>query len=191
LRTIRRDTAISDVTRLLDAARLGDHQAAADVLPLVYDELRKLAAVRLAAEAPGHSLDPTALVHEAYLRLVGDQQFDGRSHFFAAAAEAMRRILVNHARDRNRLKRGGGRRRIEIDRLTDLAAADDEDLIGLDDALDRLAKDYPDAAALVKLRFFAGLTLGEAADALGVPRRTADRHWSFARAWLADALAGE
>ena len=180
---------MSDVTRLLDAARHGDHQAAAGLLPLVYDELRKLAAVRLAAEAPGHTLDPTALVHEAYLRLVGDQHFDGRGHFFAAAAESMRRILVDHARHRNRLKRGGGRRRIEIDRLTDLAAADDEELIGLDDALDRLAKDYPDAAALVKLRFFAGMTLGAAADALGVPRRTADRHWSFARAWLADALA--
>jgi RNA polymerase sigma factor (TIGR02999 family) len=178
---------MSDVTRLLDAARNGDHQAAAALLPFVYDELRKLAAVRLASEAPGHS--PTALVHEAYLRLVGDQHFDGRGHFFAAAAEAMRRILVNHARDRNRLKRSGGRRRLDLDRLTDLAAADDDDLIGLDDALERLEKHFPDAAALVKLRFFAGLTLGAAADALGVPRRTADRHWSFARAWLADALA--
>jgi RNA polymerase sigma factor (TIGR02999 family) len=181
---------MSDVTRLLEAARLGDHQAAADLLPFVYDELRKLAAAKLSTETPGHTLDPTALVHEAYLRLVGDQHFDGRGHFFAAAAEAMRRILVNHARDRNRLKRGGGRRRIDLDRLTDLAAADDEDLIGLDDALDRLTRDYPDAAALVKMRFFAGMSLGEAADALGVPHRTADRHWSFARAWLADALAG-
>jgi len=181
---------MSDVTRLLEAAAGGDRKAAADLLPLVYDELRKLAAARLAAEAPGHSLNPTALVHEAYLRLVGDQQFDGRGHFFAAAAEAMRRILVNHARDRKRLKRGGRRQRVDLDRLTDLAAADDDDLVDLDDALDRLAKDYPAAAALVKLRFFAGMTLREAADALGVPRRTADRHWSFARAWLADALAG-
>jgi RNA polymerase sigma factor (TIGR02999 family) len=181
---------MSDVTRLLDAASASDRQAAADLLPLVYDELRKLAAARMAAETPGHTLNPTALVHEAYLRLVGDQQFDGRGHFFAAAAEAMRRILVNHARDRNRLKRGGGRQRVDLDRLTGLAAATDDDLLGLDDALDRLAKDYPAAAELVKLRFFAGMTLREAAEALGVPRRTADRHWSFARAWLADALAG-
>jgi len=181
---------MSDVTRLLEAAAGGDRKAAADLLPLVYDELRQLAAARLTAEAPGHSLNPTALVHEAYLRLVGDQQFGGRGHFFAAAAEAMRRILVNHARDRNRLKRGGGRRRVDLDRLTGLAAASDDDLLGLDDALDRLAKDYPDAAALVKLRFFGGMTLGEAAEVLGVPRRTADRHWSFARAWLADALVG-
>ena len=182
---------MSDVTRLLDAAAAGDRQAAADLLPLVYDELRKLAAARMAAEAPGHSLDPTALVHEAYLRLIGDQQFDGRGHFFAAAAEAMRRILVNHARDRHRLKRGGRRSRIDLDQLTGLADASDDDLIGLDEALDRLAKDYPAAAELVKLRFFAGMTLGEAAEALGVPRRTADRHWAFARAWLADALVGE
>ncbi len=176
---------------MLEAAAGGDRQAAADLLPLIYDELRKLAAAKLAAEAPGHSLNSTALVHEAYLRLVGDQQFDGRGHFFAAAAEAMRRILVNHARDRNRLKRAGGRRRVDLDHLTGLAAASDDDLLGLDDALDRLAKDYPAAAELVKLRFFGGMTLGDAAEALGVPRRTADRHWSFARAWLADALAGE
>ena len=181
---------MSDVTRLLEAAAGGDRQAAADLLPLVYDELRRLAAAKLAVEAPGHSLNPTALVHEAYLRLVGDQQFDGQGHFFAAAAEAMRRILVNHARDRNRLKRGGGRRRVDLDRLTGLAAASDDDLLGLDDALDRLAEDYPAAAELVKLRFFGGMTLGEAAEALGMFRRTADRHWNFARAWLADALAG-
>ena len=181
---------MSDATRLLEAAAGGDRQAAADLLPLVYDELRRLAAAKLAVEAPGHSLNPTALVHEAYLRLVGDQQFDGQGHFFAAAAEAMRRILVNHARDRNRLKRGGGRRRVDLDRLTGLAAAGDDDLLGLDDALDRLAEDYPAAAELVKLRFFGGMTLGEAAEALGMFRRTADRHWNFARAWLADALAG-
>src|SRR5215475_13071832 len=160
---------MSDVTRLLDAAAAGDHRAAADLLPLVYDELRKLAAARMAAESPGQTLQPTALVHEAYLRLVRDQRFDGRGHFFAAAAEAMRRILVNHARDRNRLKRGGGRRRVDLDRLTGLSAASDDDLLGLDDALDRLAKDYPAAAELVNLRFFGGMTLGEAAAALGVP----------------------
>jgi RNA polymerase sigma factor (TIGR02999 family) len=181
---------MSDVTRLLDAAQTGDRQAVADLFPLVYDELRKLAARKMTAEAPGHSLNATALVHEAYLRLVGDQRFESRGHFFAAAAEAMRRILINHARDRNRLKRGGRRQRIDLDRLTGLAATDDDDLLELDDALERLAKDYPVAAEIVKLRFFAGMTLGEAADALGLPRRTADRHWSFARAWLADAMGG-
>jgi RNA polymerase sigma factor (TIGR02999 family) len=181
---------MSDVTRLLEAAATGNRKAAAELLPLVYDELRKLAAARMASESPGHSLDATALVHEAYLRLVGDQQFDGRGHFFAAAAEAMRRVLVEHARSRNRLKRGGDRHRLDLDRLTDVAAATDDDLVGLDDALDRLAAEYPAAAELVKLRFFAGMTLGEAADALGLPRRTADRYWAFARAWLAEALAG-
>ena len=181
---------MSEITHLLDAAAAGDRQAAADLLPLVYDELRKLAAARMAAENPGHTLDATALVHEAYLRLVGDQHFDGRGHFFAAAAEAMRRVLVNHARDRTRLKRGGGRNRVDLDRLTGPAAATDDDLLELDDALDRLANEFPVAAELVKLRFFAGMTLGDAAEALGIPRRTADRHWAFARAWLADALAG-
>jgi RNA polymerase sigma factor (TIGR02999 family) len=131
------------------------------------------------------------LVHEAYLRLVGDQHFDGKSHFFAAAAEAMRRALVNHARDRARLKRGGRRDRVDLDRLTTPAAATDDDLIELDDALNRLAYEFPVAAELVKMRFFAGMTLGDAAEALDIARRTADRHWAFARAWLADALAGE
>jgi RNA polymerase sigma factor (TIGR02999 family) len=180
---------MSDVTRLLEAANRGDRQAAADLLPLVYNELRKLAAAKMTAEAPGHSLNATALVHEAYLRLVGDQLFESRGHFFAAAAEAMRRILVNHARDRHRLKRGGRNQRVDLEKLTDLAVATDSDLLELDDALDRLAKDYPATAEIVKLRFFAGMTLGEAAKALGLSRRTADRHWSFARAWLADALA--
>jgi RNA polymerase sigma factor (TIGR02999 family) len=179
-----------EITQLLDAAAAGDCQAAADLLPLVYDELRQLAAARMAAENPGHTLDATALVHEAYLRLVGDQHFDGRGHFFAAAAEAMRRVLVNHARDRSRRKRGGGRNRVDLDRLTGPAVATDDDLLELDDALDRLANKFPVAAELVKLRFFAGLTLGDAAEAMGLPRRTADRHWAFARAWLADALAG-
>jgi RNA polymerase sigma factor (TIGR02999 family) len=181
---------MSDVTLLLAAAGAGDRKAADQLLPLVYDELRQLAAAKMAAEAPGHTLDATALVHEAYLRLVGDQHFGGRGHFFAAAAEAMRRILVNHARDRNRLKRGGGRDRIDLDRLTHLSAATDEDLLELDDALTQLAKDYPVAAELVKLRFFGGLELGEAAETLGLARRTADRYWAFARAWLARALGG-
>jgi RNA polymerase sigma factor (TIGR02999 family) len=178
---------MSNVTLLLDAAAAGDRQAAADLLPLVYDELRRLAAARMAAEAPGHSLNATALVHEAYLRLAGDQSFDGRGHFFAAAAEAMRRILINHARDRNRLKRSG-RSRTTLDQLTIVSAATDDDLLELDDALTRLEKDYPTAAELVKLRFFAGMEQGEAARTLGLPRRTADRYWAFARAWLARAL---
>jgi RNA polymerase sigma factor (TIGR02999 family) len=181
---------MSDLTHLIEAAQKGDRGAAAELLPLVYDDLRKLAAAKMAAEAPGHTLNATALVHEAYLRLVGDQHFDGRGHFFAAASEAMRRILVNHARDRNRLKRGGGRNRVDLDRLTGPATATDLDLLELDDALDRLAKDYPAVADLVKLRFFAGMTLGESADCLAIPRRTADRQWAFARAWLADALGG-
>jgi RNA polymerase sigma factor (TIGR02999 family) len=180
---------MSNVTRLLEAVNRGDRKAAEELLPLVYDELRKLAAAKMAVEKPGHTLNPTALVHEAYLRLVGDQNFDSRGHFFAAAAEAMRRILVNHARDRNRLKRSGKRHRVDLEKLTDLAVATDADLLELDDALDRLAKDYPAAAEIVKLRFFAGMTLGEAAKTLGLPRRTVDRHWSFARAWLANALA--
>jgi RNA polymerase sigma factor (TIGR02999 family) len=180
---------MSDVTRLLEAAQAGDRQAASDLLPLVYDELRKLGASRMSAEAPHHTLNATALVHEAYLRLVGDQQFESRGHFFAAAAEAMRRILVDHARNRNRVKRGGGRQRVDLDRLTDLATASDDDLLGLDEALQRLAKEFPVAAELVKLRFFAGMTLSEAAEALGVADRTADRYWVFARTWLADAMA--
>src|ERR1700679_390159 len=125
---------MSDATRLIEAVQSGDRQAAAELLPLVYDELRKLAAAKIAAEAPGHTLNPTSLVHEAYLRLVGDQHFDGRGHFFAAAAEAVRRILVNHARDRHRLKRGGGRNRVDLDQLTGPAAATDDDLLELDDA---------------------------------------------------------
>jgi RNA polymerase sigma factor (TIGR02999 family) len=176
------------ITHLLEAAAAGDQQAAAVLLPLVYEELRKLAAARMAAEKPGHTLDATALVHEAYLRLIGDQYFDGKSHFFAAAAEAMRRVLVNHARERARLKRVGRRNRVDLEQITTAAAANDEDLLELDEALDRLANEFPVAAELVKLRFFAGMTLGNAADTLGIPRRTADRHWAFARAWLAADL---
>ena len=145
----------------------------------------------MAAERPGHTLDPTALVHEAYLRLIGEQHFDSKAHFFAAAAEAMRRVLVNHARDRVRLKRGGARNRVDLDRVRNPATVTDDDLLELDEALDRLAKQFPVAAELVKMRFFAGMTMGDAAEAIGIPRRTADRHWAFARAWLAEALAGE
>jgi RNA polymerase sigma factor (TIGR02999 family) len=174
---------MSDVTRLLEAAAAGDRRAASDLLPLVYDELRKLAVARLAAEAPGHTLDATGLVHEAYLRLVGDQQFDGRGHFFAAAAEAMRRVLVEGARRKKLPKHGGGRRRIELNEAHRILESSD-DLLLLDEALGRLSAEDPTAVEIVKLRLFAGLSVEEAADALGLARATAYRHWTFARAWL-------
>src|SRR5947208_2575392 len=182
---------MSDVTQILSAIEQGDPRAAEQLLPLVYDELRELAAARLADEKSGQTLQPTALVHEAYLRLVGGsppRDWNGRGHFFAAAAEAMRRVLINRARDKHRLKRGGRRARVDLDALADPATAPDADLIELDDALTRLAGVNAQAAELVKLRFFAGLTLPEAAAALGLPRRSSDRLWAFARAWLVDAL---
>lgn len=165
--------------------------AASELLPLVYEELRKLAAARLAEEKSGQTLQPTALVHEAYLRIVGDgvgQDWSGRGHFFAAAAEAMRRILINRARDKHRLKRGGERQRVEFDSFADPATVRDEDLLDLNDALDRLASTNPSAAELVKLRFFAGMTLPEVGTSLGLSPRSASRLWVFARAWLIDAL---
>jgi RNA polymerase sigma factor (TIGR02999 family) len=171
-----------------DARGRGEPRAARDLLPLVYDELRRLAAARLAQESPGHTLQPTALVHEAYLRVAGadaSKPWDGRGHFFAAAAEAMRRILLDRARDRQRLKRGGRRRRQSLD--LEVLVADDgspDDLIDLDAALGQLAQVDARSADLVKLRLYAGLTLDEAAAALGVVRRTAERDWAFARAWL-------
>jgi RNA polymerase sigma factor (TIGR02999 family) len=182
---------MSEVTRLIEAAQAGDRKAAADLLPLVYDELRKLAARQMAQEKPGQTLNATALVHEAYLRLVGNQQFDGRGHFFAAAAEAMRRILVENARRKSRIKHGGGLKRVE---LSDAQPARDEpavELLAIDDALSRLAAEDPDAAELVKLCYFAGLSVEDAADALGLGRSTAYRHWTFARAWLAMQVRGE
>jgi RNA polymerase sigma factor (TIGR02999 family) len=179
-----------DVTRLLDTAVAGDWQAAADLLPLVYDELRKLAAARMAAEAPGHTLDATALVHEAYLRLVGDQHFDGRGHFFAAAAEAMRRVLVESARRKNLPRHGGGRRRIELNEAHRVLESSD-DLLNLDDALVRLSAEDATAVEIVKLRLFAGLSVEDASDALGLARATAYRHWTFARAWLRCELDDE
>jgi RNA polymerase sigma factor (TIGR02999 family) len=179
---------MSDVTRLLDAAAAGDGKAAAELLPLVYDELRKLAAARMAAESPGHTLDSTALVHEAYLRLVGDQQFDGRGHFFAAAAEAMRRILVNHARDRNRLKRGGGRVQLELLDQAGSLAEDPDLVLSLDELLNRLAGEDPAAARIAHLHLFGGLSVEEAGEWLGVSRLVAYRNWKYARAWLRDAL---
>jgi len=182
---------MSDATRLLEAARAGDRRAAAELLPLVYDELRALAAARMAGEAPGHTLDPTALVHEAFLRLVGPTTGPGwanRGHFFAAAAEAMRRVLTDHARARAAAKRGGGRRvTIELDRV---AGADpDDDLLAVDESLTRLAAVQPEVARLVTLRYFGGLTVAEAAEALGVSPRTADAWWAYARAWLAADLS--
>jgi RNA polymerase sigma factor (TIGR02999 family) len=181
---------MSDVTRLLDAAAAGDRRAAADLLPLVYDELRKLAGARMAAEAPGQTLQPTALVHEAYLRLVGDQHFDGRGHFFAAAAEAMRRVLVERARRKELPKHGGGRRRVELKEAHRILESSD-DLLLLDEALVRLSAEDGTAVEIVKLRLFAGLSVEEAADALGLARATAYRHWTFARAWLRCELGEE
>jgi RNA polymerase sigma factor (TIGR02999 family) len=175
---------MSDLTRLLDAAATGDHQAAADLLPLVYDELRKLAAVRLAQEAPGQTLDATALVHEAYLRLVGGEGFDGRGHFFAAAAEAMRRILIDQARRKQADKHGGGWHRLDALEAELAVDSSGDELLAVNDALTRLEAREPQAARLVELRFFAGLTLEQAATALNIAARTAYRHWSYARAWL-------
>jgi RNA polymerase sigma factor (TIGR02999 family) len=178
---------MSEVTRLLNALDAGDARAAAQLLPLVYDELRALAAQRLAREKPGQTLEATALVHEAYLRLVGPgdaPHWEGRGHFFAAAAEAMRRILVEGARRKQRLKRGGHLRRVDLDQAVAPADAPADDLLALSEALDLLAREDPRKADLVKLRFFAGLSVEDAAGCLGISRATADRHWAYARAWL-------
>jgi RNA polymerase sigma factor (TIGR02999 family) len=178
---------MADVTKLLAAAEAGDSAAAADLLPLVYDELRKLAAARLAAERPGQTLDATALVHEAYVRLVGGEQprdWNGRGHFFAAAAEAMRRILVDNARRKQCEKHGGGRLRQELDAEALAAPDSDLDLVALDEALTRLAEHEPLKARLVELRYFAGLTGEQAAAALGISTSAADRLWVYTRAWL-------
>jgi RNA polymerase sigma factor (TIGR02999 family) len=168
----------------------GDLQAAESLLPLVYDQLRRLAARKLARDSPGQTLQATALVHEAYLRVVGtrDPGWDSRDHFVAAAAEAMRRILVNRARDKRRLKRGGHRERVDLDFSEVSSVAVGDDLLALDDALEKLGGEDPGCAELVKLRFFAGLTQEEAAVVLGIGRRTADRHWAYARAWLFQEL---
>jgi RNA polymerase sigma factor (TIGR02999 family) len=178
---------MNEVTRILSAIEQGDPDAAEQLLPLLYDELRLLAAQRLAQEAPGQTLQATALVHEAYLRLVGTQQgepWDSRGHFFAAAAEAMRRILINRARDKKCAKRGGERRRVDLDRIEIALDTNDDQLIALDEALTQLAVEDPDAARLVNLRFFAGLTLKDTAVSLGLALRTAERQWAYARAWL-------
>jgi len=186
---------MSEVTQILSAVAQGDRQAASQLLPLVYDELRKLAAHRLAHQTPGQTLQPTALVHEAYLRLVGDPEgsdWDNRGHFFAAAAEAMRRTLIENARKKGRGKHGGGITRQDLDAAESVAVPEvREDLLALDEALTRLTDVDPQAAQLVHLRYFAGLSIPEAAHTLGVAPRTADRLWAFARAWLLRELAGD
>ncbi|HAV60734.1 MAG TPA: RNA polymerase subunit sigma [Verrucomicrobiales bacterium] len=178
---------MSDVTQLLEAIDRSDPKAAGELLPLVYQELRRLAAHKMAAEAPGHTLQPTALVHEAYLRLTGagtSQRWDGRAHFFAAAAEAMRRILVESARRKRRLKHGGQLERVDVDAVDLPLPMPDDELLALDEALNRLATVDARAAEVVKLCFFVGLTQEQAAKELGLSRATAERLWSFARPWL-------
>ena len=185
---------MSDVTHILSAIEQGDPKASSQLLPLVYDELRKLAAARLANEKPGQTLQATALVHEAYLRLVGDGQpadWGGRGHFFAAAAEAMRRILIDRARSKATGKRGGSLRRVDIEQVWAADDAREAELLALDDALTELERHDPLSARLVKLRYFAGLGHQEAAQALGINRRVADRLWSLARAWLYQRLSEE
>jgi RNA polymerase sigma factor (TIGR02999 family) len=184
---------MEEVTRILNAIAQGDPRAAAQLLPLVYDELRKLAAQKMAQEKPGQTLDATALVHEAYLRLVGagESEWDNRGHFFSAAAEAMRRILIEQARRKQRVRHGGGRKRLDLDEACSVVVAPAADLLALDDAITRLAARDPVRAELVKLHFFAGLTMAEAARILGMSLSTAERNWRFARAWLYAELTDE
>jgi RNA polymerase sigma factor (TIGR02999 family) len=182
---------VADVTQILNAIEQGDPKAAAELLPLVYEELRKLAAARIAEEKPGQTLQATALVHEAYLRLIGgdaEAQWNGRGHFFAAAAEAMRRILVEGARSKARTKRGGDWQRVDFEELDLLTAVTPDQLVALDDALGRLVTLDPLAGELVKLRYFAGLSLDLAASVLSISTATAYRHWAYARAWLRDEI---
>lgn len=185
---------MSEVTRILSAIEQGDPIAAEKLLPLVYDELRKLAAERMAHEKPGQTLQATALVHDAYLRLVDVEQpqhWNSRGHFFSAAAESMRRILVEEARKRARLKRGGDRQRLDLDALQLSVPEVADELLALDEALSEFAQKHPEKAALVKLRYFAGLTVDEAAHSLGISPSSADRHWTFARAWLYRRIVGD
>jgi RNA polymerase sigma factor (TIGR02999 family) len=185
---------MNEVTRILADIADGDAHAAAQLLPLVYDELRRLAAARLAAEPPGNTLQPTVLVHEAYLRLVGTPEgdrWDSRGHFFAAAAEAMRRILVENARRKKRHKHGGDRRRVSLEAAELMAQAPSEDLVALDEALTRLTAHDPIKAEVVKLRFFAGLTMPEVAQSLNLSLTTAVRYWTYARTWLYAELTDE
>jgi RNA polymerase sigma factor (TIGR02999 family) len=181
-----------DITRLIERAAAGDHSSADALLTQVYEQLRGLARRHMAQERAGLTLQPTALVHEAYLRLLGNGpvEFQNRAHFFAAAAEAMRRILIERARRRSRAKHGGGRARFDLSDSDKIAEAPSLELLAIDEALERFAAEQPQKAELVKLRYYAGLTLEQAAEVLGISRATADRHWSFARAWLFDAIGG-
>ena len=181
---------VSDITLILNAVQQGDSKAAEELLPLLYDELRKLAAQKMAHEPPGQTLQPTALVHEAWLRLVGakDRGFQNRAHFFSAAAEAMRRILVENARRKQRLKHGGGQRRMDLTQIDVAIASDDDTVLAVSEAMDKLAAHDPKGAELIRLRFFAGLTNAEAGEMLGLPERTAKRTWAYARAWLHEEL---
>jgi RNA polymerase sigma factor (TIGR02999 family) len=183
---------MSEVTVLLEAARQGDAQAAQQLLPLVYEELRRLAAAKMALEAPGQTLQPTALVHEAWLRLTGDEnrRWNDRTHFFAAAAEAMRRILVENARRKRAQRHGGGQQRVQLDDVS-LATPSDDQLLAVDEALEKFAAQDKPKAELVKLRFFVGLTLEEAAEVLGISASTAKRHWTYARAWLFEEIRAQ
>ncbi len=185
---------MSEVTSILTAIDQGDPHAADKLLPLLYAELRQLAAQRLSQEKPGQTLQATALVHEAYLRLVDGGKathWNSRGHFFSAAAEAMRRILVEQARSKQRLKRGGGRQRVNLDDVEIGLGGPCDDLVALDEAMTKLAQEYPEKAELVKLRYFAGLTNSDAAKALGISTATADRYWTYARAWLCREVIAE
>ena len=177
---------MNEVTSILDRVQQGDPKAAEELLPLVYEELRRLAAQRMANEAPGQTLQPTALVHEVWLKLVGSgpQQWNSRGHFFGAAAEAMRRILIDRARRRKRERHGFGLQRLDLSQVDVAVTTDDDTLLLVDEALDKLAVEAPDKVELIKLRFFAGLSIPDAAQALGISEATAKRHWAFARAWL-------
>ena len=177
---------MSGVTQILNAIEHGDPKAADDLLPLVYEELRKLAASRMAREAPGHTLQPTALVHEAWMRLVGSEnpKFDGRAHFFAAAAEAMRRILIDRARRKRTQRRGGGQQRVELEKVDLATQKDDDQLLAVNEALDKLAAQNKVEAELVKLRYFVGMTSAQAAEVLGITEGSAKHYWIHARTWL-------
>jgi len=181
---------MSDLTRILAAIEQGDARAADELLPMVYEELRRLAAQKMSQERPGQTLQATALVHEAYIRLVGsdDRDWSGRTHFFAAAAEAMRRILIENARRKQRLKHGGARQKIDFDDVSIVIEGPSDDIVALDEALKKLALEDPVKADLVKLRYFAGLTIEQAAGILNISRATADRYWSYSRAWLFDKI---
>ena len=188
-------TQMSEITRVLNAIETGNSKATDELLPLVYDQLRRMAAQKLAKEKVGQTLSATALVHEAYMKLAKPDghalDWQGQRHFFAAAAQSMRRILINRARDKNRIKRGGNRQRLSLDLAQLSFDEQSDDLIALDEAIENLAVENPVVAELVQLRFFAGLSLGDAAKTLGVGRRTADRYWAYARAWLYRKIRGD